>query len=104
MKKTAVVLLFLSLSAFAQQSYSPPTRAELQRQIDDLKHKLAEVESKVGELDLEAATKAEEPMSIDQAKKAVKEEPFAFADFTWLNGTSRTKESPLESKVFTGEF
>src|SRR5437588_2416218 len=32
------------------------------------------------------------------------EEPFAFADFTWLNGNSRTKESPLDSKVFTGEF
>ena len=31
-------------------------------------------------------------------------EPFAFADFTWLNGTSRTTESPIDSKVFTGEF
>jgi hypothetical protein len=31
-------------------------------------------------------------------------EPFAFADFTWLNGNSRTKESPIDTKVFTGEF
>ncbi len=31
-------------------------------------------------------------------------EPFAFADFTWLNGNPRTKESPLDSKAFTGEF
>ena len=31
-------------------------------------------------------------------------EPFAFADFTWLTGNPRTKESPLDSKVFTGEF
>src|SRR5476651_1507039 len=31
-------------------------------------------------------------------------DPFAFADFTWLNGNSRTKESPLDSKAFTGEF
>ena len=30
--------------------------------------------------------------------------PFAFADFTWLNGNARTKDSPLETKVFTGEF
>src|SRR5437016_126154 len=30
--------------------------------------------------------------------------PFAFADFTWLNGSSRTKDSPLDSKYFTGEF
>jgi hypothetical protein len=31
-------------------------------------------------------------------------DPFTFADFTWLNGNSRTKESPLDSKAFTGEF
>jgi hypothetical protein len=30
--------------------------------------------------------------------------PFAFADFTWLNGTARTKDSPLDTKAFTGEF
>ncbi len=33
-----------------------------------------------------------------------KSEPFAFADFTWLNGNSRTKDSPLDTRVFTGEF
>ena len=33
-----------------------------------------------------------------------KPEPFAFADFTWLTGAPRTKESPLETKAFTGEF
>ena len=31
-------------------------------------------------------------------------EPFAFADFTWLSGSPRTKESPLDTKAFTGEF
>ena len=30
--------------------------------------------------------------------------PFAFADFTWLNGNARTKESVLDTKAFTGEF
>jgi hypothetical protein len=35
---------------------------------------------------------------------AVAPQPFAFADFTWLNGNPRTKDSPLDSKVFTGEF
>ncbi len=33
-----------------------------------------------------------------------KPEPFAFADFTWLTGNPRTKESPIDTKVFTGEF
>ena len=35
--------------------------------------------------------------------QATEPEPFAFADFTWLTGNARTKESPIDSKVFTGE-
>jgi len=31
-------------------------------------------------------------------------EPFAFADFTWLNGNARTKEVPLDTKFFTPEI
>ena len=38
------------------------------------------------------------------APEAKKADPFAFADFTWLSGNPRTKESPLDTKVFTGEF
>jgi len=37
-------------------------------------------------------------------EKAAPAEPFAFADFTWLNGNSRTHESPLDTKYFTPEF
>jgi hypothetical protein len=37
----------------------------------------------------------------DQKKKP---DPFAFADFTWLSGNPRTKESPLDTEAFTGEF
>jgi len=36
--------------------------------------------------------------------ESTKPEPFAFADFTWLTGNPRTKESPLDTKAFTGEF
>ncbi len=31
-------------------------------------------------------------------------EPFAFADFTWLTGNPRARESPIDTKVFTGEI
>jgi hypothetical protein len=31
-------------------------------------------------------------------------EPFAFADWTWLNGNPRTTESPLDTKYFTPEL
>jgi hypothetical protein len=38
-------------------------------------------------------------------EKPAPAEPFAYADWTWLNGTPRTKDSPLEfNKYFTGEF
>ena len=33
-----------------------------------------------------------------------KSEPFSFADFAWLTGNSRTTESPLDTKAFTGEL
>lgn len=35
---------------------------------------------------------------------AVPAEPFGFADFTWMNGNPRTKDSILDTKYFTGEF
>ena len=35
---------------------------------------------------------------------AEKAEPFAFADWTWLNGNARTKEVPLDTKFFTPEI
>jgi len=38
------------------------------------------------------------------AGKPAKAEPFAFADFTWLNGNARTKEVPLDTKFFTPEI
>lgn len=37
------------------------------------------------------------------ATKPAKAVPFAFADFTWLNGNARTKESPMDTKFFTPE-
>jgi hypothetical protein len=33
-----------------------------------------------------------------------KKEPFAFADFTWLNGNARTKDLAMDTKFFTPEI
>lgn len=44
-----------------------------------------------------------EPPAQPLATNAVKPEPFAFADFTWLTGNPRTTESPLDTKLFTAE-
>jgi hypothetical protein len=38
------------------------------------------------------------------AAKSPAAEPFAFADFTWLTGNARTKESPMDTKFFTPEI
>jgi hypothetical protein len=49
-----------------------------------------------------------QPQATDKGKlakgKAPASEPFAFADFTWLNGNPRTKEVPLDTKFFTPEI
>jgi hypothetical protein len=50
---------------------------------------------------LAATSRAQAPTPTEPEKKP---EPFAFADFTWLSGNPRTKESPIDTKVFTGEF
>jgi hypothetical protein len=55
----------------------------------------------------EAPSTAAAPNSAS-ATQAVAEpaasEPFAFADFTWLNGNSRQTTFPLDTKIFTGQF
>jgi len=43
-------------------------------------------------------------MGDDQPGTHAAAEPFAFADFTWLNGNSRQTEFPLDAKYFTGQF
>jgi len=51
---------------------------------------------------LEPATQPKSGIIPAQAQK--KPEPFAFGDFTWLTGNPRTKDSPINSEVFTGEI
>jgi hypothetical protein len=51
-----------------------------------------------------AAAAASRPVQEKSAAKPAKAEPFAFADFTWLNGNARTKESPMDTKFFTPEI
>lgn len=51
-----------------------------------------------------AATFSASALLAQETKPAPVSLPFAFADFTWLNGNPRTKDSPLDSRYFTGEF
>lgn len=42
--------------------------------------------------------------SVAAPEKAKPAEPFAFADWTWLNGNPRTKDIPVDTKFFTPEI
>lgn len=43
-------------------------------------------------------------LQTPETKTAAQADPFSFADFTWMNGNSRTHDSPLATKFFTPEF
>lgn len=47
---------------------------------------------------------AETQQAAASPVRAPKAEPFAFADWTWLNGNPRTKEAAFDSKFFTPEI
>ena len=49
-------------------------------------------------------TKADSQLQATTPEKSQKAEPFAFADWTWLNGTPRTKTPAFDSKFFTPEI
>ncbi len=49
----------------------------------------------------EATPAPSAPVEPEKKKPA---EPFAFADFTWLNGNPRTKELAMDTKFFTPEI
>jgi hypothetical protein len=44
------------------------------------------------------------PSSESTPSKPAKADPFAFADWTWLNGNPRTKQPAFDSKFFTPEI
>lgn len=51
-----------------------------------------------------AASVIDSAVSIDTAHTATPSEPFAWGDFTWLNGNDRQHHALLDTKYFTGEF
>jgi hypothetical protein len=56
--------------------------------------------------DMGATAAVSQPAAINQTadNTKTKAEPFAFADFTWLNGNARTKTPAFDSKFFTPEI
>jgi hypothetical protein len=105
----------------------PPAIA---KELDAMKQRIAQLEAELEQHQAEGqpatmqTAKATAPAAIPQSAlvgssavttplaetsspaetKPAKEEPFAFADWTWLNGNARTKTPAFDSKFFTPEI
>ena len=102
-------LVLLRAEAGAQAIATTPTRSDqaILQELEQMRARIQELEAELQQRQNVAPTPDPRPAAASEAKEAEPtpaSEPFAFADFTWLNGNSRTKESPLDTKVFTGEF
>jgi hypothetical protein len=97
----------------------PQTAQE--EKIQQLQDKLEEIQKELIELKRAnsaqpethhfTSAKASAPPPVDSEQEAVitdpsnpKSEPFTFADFTWLTGNARTKDTPYATKFFTPEI
>jgi len=106
---------------------SQPTAASALKELEAMKHRIEVLEAEIrrlkGQENPQTAADSDSPAASAPVGTAVvaggtptagqepapaanpaKAEPFAFADFTWLNGTPRTKEVPLDTKFFTPEI
>src|SRR5579872_5622010 len=48
--------------------------------------------------------KADSPKTTPVAAPAASQDPFSFADFSWLNGNNRQDHKLLDNQYFTGDF
>jgi len=112
-------------------SASNATDAEILQELDRMRARIQELESRLKQRSGEEVAKdsvqpsstatsqvlsssisasqgvAEQKGAADSesgSTKTPKAEPFAFADWTWLNGNPRTKEPAFDSKFFTPEI
>jgi hypothetical protein len=102
-------------------------RPALMEELEAMKKRIAELEAELGANEgaeaaaaLESAKKGLDPKAIQpaapmqeaatpvapglDAEVTTKSAPFAYADWTWLNGNARTKDTPMATKYFTPEF
>ena len=88
--------------------------AEVMRELEVMRARIRELEDKMkansaplsprdAVVSESSSSKPEPGTPVTTEAKPGKEEPFAFADWTWLNGNPRTKEPAFDSKFFTPE-
>lgn len=111
------VLLFLICPAFAE---GPPVGMTVEERLRQVEQELAEMKAAQGAASTTAgqaggAASAPVGQSSRRANSSEKNapasalpapegEPFAWGDFTWMNGANRQHSSLLDTKYFTGTF
>ena len=125
-------LQFAINAAGQQNSNVPSTDADqqispaVQRQLDAMQKRIDQLETELNKRNAQsqsagmsnsfapahpvddqtsaAQVSAESSQALASSGKPAKPEPFSIADFTWLNGNSRIKEVPFQTKFFTPEI
>ena len=96
-----------------------PSNAEILKELEQMRARIAELEAQLKAQQgresaaMDAAARASAavlnaPNSTQAGKQPSKQQempstPFAYADWTWLNGTPRNKDAVWDSKFFTPE-
>ena len=110
-----------SIAAGTETSDTNTTNREILKELEQMRARIAELETqlKAQQSGTSGAGSTSESISsgrasAPEASVVVKQtsptetkkpaEPFAFADFTWLNGNARTREPAFDSKFFTPEI
>ena len=118
-------LTFGAMNLFAQapnlQLVVENAQTPQDQKIQQLQERLEQIQKELIELKrsnstqtethhITSARNSEPPPAVTEAEPTItdpsnpKSEPFAFADFTWLTGNSRTKDTPYATKFFTPEI
>lgn len=100
------MLALSAITSAAQVAATAPDPDDaVRRELADLRTRIAALEARLQARVAEQKASASDGREVPAPPpaKSARPEPFAFADFTWLNGSSRTTVSPIDSKVFTGE-
>lgn len=100
MFKIAILLpvLLLAIDCPAQQ----PTNEELLKELAAMRARIDQIETELRGRET-PATPTTTALAVQAAESQPKAEPFAFADWTWLNGNPRTKTAAFDSAFFTPE-
>lgn len=88
--------------AVSADSGPPPVPPSPLAEVRELKERLAALESRLAASPSAPASSPTAVANTAPAPLPAKPEPFAFGDFTWLNGNNRQPSALLDSKYVTG--